>query len=239
MKTQTIEYKDGDVTLRGYLAYDDKKSGKRPGVLVMPEAFGLGEHAKKRAERLAELGYVALAGDPYGNGIEVGSLPEAMKLATPLFTDPVGLRKRGRAALDCLASLTQTDSNRLGAIGFCMGGTFCLELARDGAPLRGIVSFHGGVRTQRPAEAGKVKAKILVCTGADDTLIPVEEINAFQAEMTKAGADWQVVTYGGAKHSFTNPMSDSIGMPGIGYNKVVDQRAWKAMADFFEEILAS
>ena len=239
MKTETIEYKDGDVTLRGYLAFDEKKSGKRPGVLVMPEAFGLGEHAKKRAERLAELGYVAFAGDPYGNGIEVSSLPEAMKLATPLFTDPARLRKRGRVSLDCLASMLQADPARLAAIGFCMGGTFCLELARDTAPLKGIVSFHGGLQTQRPAEAGKVKTKILVCTGADDTMIPFEQVNAFEAEMIKAGADWQVITYGGAKHSFTNPNSDSLGMPGIGYNKLVDARSWKAMSDFFEEIFAS
>lgn len=239
MKTETIEYKDGDVTLRGYLAFDDTKSGKRPGVLVMPEAFGLGEHAKKRAERLAELGYVAFAGDPYGNGIEVSSLPEAMKLATPLFTDPAKLRKRARAALDYLASVPQTDPGRLAAIGFCMGGTFSLELARDGAALRGIVSFHGGLQTQRPAEAGKVKAKILVCTGADDTLVPVEQVIALAAEMTKAGADWQITTYGGAKHGFTNPQSDSLGMPGIGYNKLVDARSWKAMADFFEEIFAA
>jgi dienelactone hydrolase len=239
MKTETIEYKDGDVTLRGYLAYDDKKSGKRPGVLVMPEAFGLGEHAKKRAERLAELGYVAFAGDPYGNGVEVATLPEAMKLATPLFTDPAKLRKRGRAALDCLASMSQTDASKLAGIGFCMGGTFCLELARDGAPLKGIVSFHGGLQTQRPAESGKVQSKILVCTGADDIMIPAEQINAFETEMKNAGANWQVIVYGGAKHSFTNPNSDSIGMPGIGYNKLVDQRSWKAMADFFEEIFAS
>jgi dienelactone hydrolase len=239
MKTQTIEYKDGDVTLRGYLAYDDKKFGKRPGVLVMPEAFGLGEHAKKRAERLAELGYVAFAGDPYGNGIELSTLPEAMKLATPLFTDPAGLRKRGRAALDCLASMPQTDASKLAGIGFCMGGTFCLELARDGAPLTGIVTFHGGLQTQRPAESGKVKAKILVCTGADDTMIPFEHVTAFETEMKNAGADWQVIVYGGAKHSFTNPNSDSIGMPGIGYNKLVDQRSWRAMSSFFDEIFAS
>src|SRR5579863_8624398 len=197
MKTETIEYKDGDVTLRGYLAYDEKKSGKRPGVLVMPEAFGLGEHAKKRAERLAELGYVAFAGDPYGDGVEVSSLPEAMKLATPLFTDPAKLRKRGRAALDRLASMEQTDPARLAAIGFCMGGTFSLELARDGAPLKGIVSFHGGLQTQRPAAAGQVAAKILVCTGADDPFVPVAQVTAFEEEMTKAGADWQVVSYGG------------------------------------------
>jgi dienelactone hydrolase len=239
MKTETVEYKDGDVTLRGYLAFDEKKQGKRPGVLVMPEAFGLGEHAKKRAERLAELGYVAFAGDPYGNGIELANLQEAMKHAGPLFAEPAKLRKRGRAALDYLASTPHTDAGRLASIGFCMGGTFSLELARDGAPLRGIVSFHGGLQTQRPAEAGKVKAKILVCTGADDTLIPVEQVNAFEAEMIKAGADWQVITYGGAKHSFTNPNSDSLGMPGIGYNKSTDVRSWKAMTDFFEEIFAA
>jgi dienelactone hydrolase len=239
MKTETIEYKDGDVTLRGYLAYDEKKSGKRPGVLVMPEAFGLGEHAKKRAERLAELGYVAFAGDPYGDGVEVSTLPEAMKLATPLFGDPAKLRKRGRAALDRLASMQYADPARLAAIGFCMGGTFSLELARDGAPLKGIVSFHGGLQTQRPAEAGKVKAKILVCTGADDTMIPFEQVTAFETEMKNAGADWQVIVYGGAKHSFTNPNSDSIGMPGIGYNKLVDARSWRSMANFFEEIFAA
>jgi dienelactone hydrolase len=239
MKTETVEYKDGDVTLRGYLAFDEKKQGKRPGVLVMPEAFGLGEHAKKRAERLAELGYVAFAGDPYGNGIELANLQEAMKHAGPLFAEPAKLRKRGRAALDYLASTPHTDAGRLASIGFCMGGTFSLELARDGAPLRGIVSFHGGLQTQRPAEAGKVKAKILVCTGADDTLIPVEQVNAFEAEMIKAGADWQVITYGGAKHSFTNPNSDSLGMPGIGYHKSTDVRSWKAMTDFFEEIFAA
>jgi dienelactone hydrolase len=238
MKTETIEYKDGDVTLRGYLAFDERKTGKRPGVLVMPEAFGLGAHAKQRAERLAELGYVAFAGDPYGNGIELANLQDAMKHAGPLFADPARLRRRGRAALDYLASVPQTDSGRLAAIGFCMGGTFSLELARDGAPLRGIVSFHGGLQTQRPAEAGKVKAKILVCTGADDTMIPAEQVNALGAEMTKAGADWQIITYGGAKHSFTNPQSDSLGMPGIGYNKSVDERSWRAMASFFEEIFA-
>ena len=239
MKTETVEYKDGDVTLRGYLAFDEKKQGKRPGVLVMPEAFGLGEHAKKRAERLADLGYVAFAGDPYGNGIELANLQEAMKHAGPLFAEPAKLRKRGRAALDYLASTPHTDGGRLASIGFCMGGTFSLELARDGAPLRGIVSFHGGLQTQRPAEAGKVKAKILVCTGADDTLIPVEQVNAFEAEMIKAGADWQVITYGGAKHSFTNPNSDSLGMPGIGYHKSTDVRSWRAMTDFFEEIFAA
>lgn len=239
MKTETVEYQDGAVNLRGFLAFDEKHSGKRPGVLVMPEAFGLGDHAKERAQRLAAMGYVALGGDPYGNGLVLASLEEAIQHAMKLFADPAGLRKRGRAALDKLGSLPQVDPNRLAAIGFCMGGTFSLELARDGAPLRGIVSFHGGLQTQRPAEPGKVKAKILVQTGADDPMVPVAQVNGLAEEMTKAGADWQIISYGGTKHSFTNPEADKIGNPGIGYNKAADQRSWKALTYFFEEIFAA
>src|SRR5262249_10788722 len=134
MKTQTIEYQDGSVNLRGFVAFDDQKSQKRPGILVMPEAFGLGTHAKQRAERLAALGYVALAGDPYGDGVEFKDLQEAIKHATALREDPAKFRHRARVALDKLASLPQVDSSRLAAIGYCMGGTFSLELARDGAP---------------------------------------------------------------------------------------------------------
>ena len=239
MKTEIIEYKDGDVTLRGYLAYDDKKSGKRPGILVMPEALGLGTHARKRAERLAELGYVALAGDPYGNGREFATVPEAIASATELVSDPAKFRKRGRVALDKLASLAQVDSSRLAEIGFCMGGTFGLELARDGAPLKGVVTFHSGLQTQRPAAAGALKAKILVNTGADDPLVPFDQVKAFEEEMTAAGADWQVISYSGTKHSFTNPDADGAGMPMLGYNKLSDQRSWKAMVAFFEEIFAA
>lgn len=239
MKTETLKYKDGDVTLHGFLAFDDQKSGKRPGILVMPEAFGLGAHAKQRAERLAGLGYVALAGDPYGEGVEVGTLPEAMKLMTPLREDNAKFRKRIRAALDALAAHPQVDPNRLAAIGYCMGGTCSLEMARDGAPLKGIVSFHGGLETQSPGEAGKVKAKILVCNGADDPFVPPAHVNAFAEEMTKAKADWQVINYGGAVHSFTNPDADGRGVPGLAYNKSVDERSWKAMLAFFDEIFAA
>ena len=237
MKTETIEYKDGDVTLRGYLAFDEKKSGKRPAVLVMPEALGLGAHAKKRAERLAELGYVALAGDPYGNGLELATVAEAIPRAGALFADVAKARQRARVALDKLASLPQADPSRLAAIGFCMGGTFGLELARDGAPLKGVVTFHSGLQTQRPA-TGQIKAKILINTGADDPLVPFEQVKAFADEMTKAGADWQVISYGGTKHSFTNPDADSVGMPALGYNKLADERSWRVMKSFFEEIFA-
>jgi dienelactone hydrolase len=239
MKTESLEYRDGDVTLRGFLAFDDRKPGRRPGVLVMPEAFGLGAQVKRRAERLAELGYVALAGDPYGDGLQVSDLQEAIKRATALLADPSKTRARARAALDKLASLPQVDPSRLAAIGYCMGGTFSLELARDGAPLRGIVSFHGGLQTQRPAAAGQVKAKIMVCTGADDPFVPVAQVNALADEMTKAKADWQIISYAGTVHSFTNPEAEKAGMPAaIAYNKLADERSWKAMTSFFEEIFA-
>jgi dienelactone hydrolase len=239
MKTDSIEYRDGDVTLRGFVAFDDRKSDKRPGVLVMPEAFGLGPQAKRRAERLAELGYVALAGDPYGDGLQFSDLQEAIKRAGALFADPSKARARARVALDKLASLPQVDPSRLAAIGYCMGGTLSLELARDGAPLKGIVSFHGGLQTQRPGAAGQIKAKILVCTGADDPFVPFAQVNALADEMTKAGADWQIIIYGGTVHSFTNPEADKIGAPGIAYNKLSDERSWKAMTSFFEEIFAA
>ena len=236
MKTQSIEYEDGNVTLRGFVAFDDATSHQRPGVLVMPEAFGLGTHATQRAERLASLGYVALAGDPYGNGLEVTDLQEAIKRASALREDPATFRQRARVALDTLASLPQVDASRLAAIGYCLGGTFALELARDGAPLRGVVSFHGGLETPRPAVAGQVKAKILVCTGADDPFVPVAQVNALAEEMTKAQADWQIISYGGTVHSFTNPDADRVGVPGIAYSTLADERSWKAMAAFFEEI---
>jgi dienelactone hydrolase len=239
MKSETIEYRDGDVTLKGFITFDETKAGKRPGILVNPEAFGLGPNAKGRAERLAKLGYVALAADPYGNGAIAKDLNEAMALATPLFADPAKLRARAHAGLKTLAAHPQVDANRLAAIGYCMGGTFSLELARDGAALRGIVSFHGGLQTQRPAASGQIKAKILVCNGCDDPFVPAEQLQGFIKEMNEAGANWQVINYGGTVHSFTNPEADSLGNPGLKYNKLSDERSWKAMTDFFEEIFAA
>jgi len=238
MKPETVEYKDRDVRLLGYLAYDDKISGKRPGVIVMPQACGPGVHSRTKAERLAALGYVAFTGDYYGNGRELDNLTDAVQLAHSLFDDISVMRRRGMAALDKLASLEQVDSSRLASIGFCMGGNFSLELAREGAPLRGVVSFHGGLHTERPAQKGQVKARILVCTGGDDQLVPLEQVNAFQAEMAAAGADWQVITYGGVKHNFTDPDAARLDNPALEYHKLADERSWNAMAGFFKEIFA-
>jgi dienelactone hydrolase len=239
MTTQTVTYTDAGTTLKGFLAYDDKQTGKRPGILVMPEAIGLGKNAKARAQRLAdELGYVALGGDPFGDGREFTDLQEAIKVAGALMADPAKFRARARAGIDKLASLPQVDSSRLAAIGYCMGGTFALELARDGAPLRGVVSFHGGLQTQRPAAPGQIKAKVLVCHGSDDPMIQTPQVNAFIEEMTKAQADWQLISYGNTVHSFTNPDADGTMMPGIKFNAQSDARSWLAMKNFFEEVFA-
>jgi len=238
MHTETVTYMDAGTTLKGFLAYDEKIGGKRPGILVMPEAFGLGKNAKNRAQRLAELGYVALGGDPFGDGKEFTDLQEAIKVAGALMADPAKFRARARAGIDKLAALPQVDSARLGAIGYCMGGTFALELARDGTPLKGVVSFHGGLQTQRPAQPGQVKAKVLVCHGSDDPMIPIPQVNAFVEEMTKAKADWQLIAYGNTVHSFTNPDADGTMMPGIKFNAQSDARSWLAMQDFFKEVFA-
>jgi dienelactone hydrolase len=239
MVTDTITYEDGGVTLKGYLAYDETRTGKRPGILVMPEAFGLGKNAKARARRLAELGYVALGGDPFGDGREFTDLQEAIKVAGALMADPAKFRARARAGLDKLAALPQVDASRLAAIGYCMGGTFALELARDGAPLKGVVSFHGGLQTQRPATRGAIGAKILVCHGADDPMIPRDQVSAFIDEMTKAQVDWELISYGNTVHSFTNPDADGSMMPGIKYNAQSDARSWRAMQNFFDEVFAA
>lgn len=238
MKTEDISYRDGALNMSGYAAYDDTKTGKRPGVLVVHEAWGLGEHVMERAKMLAKMGYVALAADMYGDRKQIGTMDEVMKVVGDLRANPQKLRSRARAALAALAALPQTDASRLGGIGFCFGGTTVLELARDGADLAGVVSFHGGLETQAPAEAGKVKASVLVCTGADDPMIPPAQVNAFEDEMRKAGADWQVISYGGTVHSFTNPRADGSIAPGILYNKSADHRSWAAMTAFFGEVFA-
>ncbi len=237
MRAESLEYKDGDVTLKGFVALDDQSQHKRPGILVMPEAFGLGKQAKDRALRLASLGYTALAGDPYGNGLEVSDLQEAIKHAGAIREDNTKFRQRIRAGLDALTALPQVDTDRLVVMGYCMGGSCSLEMARDGAALKGVVSFHGALETESPAEPGKVQAKVLVCHGADDPFVPVEHVTAFEAEMTKAGADWQVISYGGTVHSFTNPEADG-SIEGICYNKQADERSWQAMLAFFDEIFA-
>jgi dienelactone hydrolase len=238
MKTQAHEYQSGGKTSRGYLALPDA-SGPRPGILVVHEAPGLDDHVKRRAGMLAELGYVALAADLYGGGVVGKSPEEAFALMGPLREDPDLLRRRVRAGLDALAAVPGVDGGQLGAIGYCFGGYSVLELARTGAPVACVVSFHGLLETKRPAVAGAVKAKILACTGSADPIVPRDQVTAFEKEMIEAGTDWEVITYGGAKHAFTNTAADSLPMPGFGYSPLADRRSWTAMRNLFDEVFGA
>ena len=236
MQRTVHEYDGGGIAARGYLALPEE-GGKRPGILVVHEAPGADDHVKRRADMLADLGYVALAADLYGDGVVAAEPEAAIARARALREDPDLFRNRLRTALAALAAVPAVDADRLGAIGYCFGGTSVLELARTGAALAGVVSFHGVLETKRPASAGDIKARVLVCTGSADPLVPAEQVIRFQSEMVEAEADWQVITYGGAKHAFTNPAADSVPLPGFGYSRSADARSWSAMRLFFAEVL--
>jgi len=237
MREEIFEYRCGDVVCEGYIVYDDKTENKRPGVLVVHEWTGLGDYEKRRSRQLAELGYVALAADIYGKGVRAKTTAEAADLAAKYRSDRAMLRSRASAALEALKDLPFVDSSRIAAIGYCFGGGTVLELARSGAELNGVVSFHGNLDTQNPYEAKNIKCKILVCHGANDPFIPREHVLAFQDEMRNAGVDWQMIFYGGAVHSFTNPASGNDPSKGAAYNELADRRSWEAMRAFFAEIL--
>jgi dienelactone hydrolase len=234
---KTVDYRQGDTVLEGYLAYDDTIKGKRPGVMVVHEWNGLGSYVKRRVEQLARLGYVAFGADIYGKGIRPAT-PEAAAREAAKYrgADRSLLRERARAGLDELRKQPNVDSGRLAAIGYCFGGTAVLELARSGADPKGVVSFHGGLDTPNPDDAGNIRAKVLVLHGADDPHVPPQQVAAFQDEMRKGGVDWQMVFYGGAVHSFTNPDSGSDPSKGVAYNANADRRSWEAMKAFFAEI---
>ena len=239
VKTEEIEYEHDGVTLLGYLAYDDAVEGKRPGVLVVHEWWGHNEYARQRAEQLAELGYVAFALDMYGKGVRAKDPKEAGKMAGAFRADRQLMRDRAAAGLAVLQGHELVDADRCASIGYCFGGTVSLELARSGANVAGVVSFHGGLGTPNPKDAANIKGKVLVCHGSADTFISDEELVAFRQEMHDAGVDWEMNVYGGAVHSFTNPAADKAGIPGVAYDERADRRSWEDMKDFFDEIFGS
>lgn len=234
--TETIEYKDGDAVLEGYLAYDESTKGTRPGVLVVHEWWGLNPYVKKRAEQLAALGYIAFAADVYGKGVRATTPEEAGKLAGMYRSDRQLLRSRVKAGLETLKRQSMTDAKKTAAIGYCFGGTTVLELARSGADVTGVVSFHGGLSTPTPQDAQHIKAKVLALHGADDPYVKEEEVLAFEDEMRKGGVDWQLNVYGGAVHGFTNPDNGNDNSKGVAYNEKADRRSWEAMKVFFGQI---
>jgi dienelactone hydrolase len=234
--TQTVEYRQDGTVMRGFLAYDDGLKGKRPGVLVVHEWWGLNDFARERAVKLAGLGYVALAADMYGGGATTRDREEAGKLAGALRGNPDLLRARAQAAYKVLATDPRVDPKRLAAIGFCFGGTTVLELAYSGADLAGVVSFHGGLPRPQPGDLQGLKAKILVLHGGDDPHVPVADLTAFEHAMRQAGADWQMVFFGGAVHGFTNPAAGDNRASGVAYDARAARRSWRCMQAFFQEI---
>jgi dienelactone hydrolase len=233
--TKTVEYQQGDTTLEGYLAYDDSFTGRRPGVLVVHQWMGLTDYEQNHAVMLANLGYVAFCADIYGKGVRPQNYKDAGAEATKYKTNRALLRLRVNAGLAELKQIELVDTNRIAAIGYCFGGTTVIELARSGAALNGIVSFHGGLDSSAPTDGKNIQCKVLVCHGADDPFEKPEDLAAFESEMRTANVDWRLIMYGGAVHSFTQPMADG-SLPGAKYNERADKRSWQDMKQFFAEI---
>lgn len=236
IQTRTIEYFHGDACLEGWIAYDDAAPQPRPAVLVSHAWAGRDDFACEKAVRLAELGYAGFALDMYGRG-RIGSGPEEnARFMQPFMEDRQLLQGRMTAALDTVSKLEEVDASRVAAIGFCFGGLCVLDLARSGAAIRGVVSFHGLLVPPGHARAGAITAKVLVLHGHDDPMVPPAQVSGLQQELSDAGADWQIHVYGGTVHAFSNPRAND---PAFGtvYNTTADRRSWQAMRNFLEEVL--
>jgi dienelactone hydrolase len=228
IQSQEIEYKQGSTVLQGFVAWDDDSHQKRPGVLVVHEWWGHNQHARNQALRLAKAGYVAFALDMFGKGKVTTHPEDAQAFVAEATKDPQQEKARFDAALSRLKKLPQVDPSKLAAIGYCFGGGVVLDMVRQGEKLAAVATFHGSLASKLHAKKG-IKPRILVMTGADDSFVPAEQVAAFTKEMTDAGAQVEVVTYPGAKHSFTNPDAAKAGMPALAYNATADHDSWQAL----------
>ena len=238
LQSKAIEYKQGDTVLEGWSVYDSALRGKRPAVLIVHQWKGLGDYEKKRAEMLARLGYNVFAVDIYGKGIRPQNQPDAASESSKYKENRPLLRARVAAGLEVLKKHELTDARRIAAIGYCFGGTTALELARSGADIAAVVSFHGGLSTPAVADAKNIKCKVLALHGADDPFVPQKEVEAFEEEMRQAKIDWQLTAFGGAVHSFTDWTAGNDNSKGAAYNEKADKRSWEAMKQFFTEVFA-
>jgi dienelactone hydrolase len=230
-----LAYHDAETALTGMLYRDNAQRGKRPGVLLFHGGAGLDDHARDQAQRWAALGYVVLACDMYGDGV-TGDRRRVMSCLTALRDDPALLVRRGRAGLEALRGCPDTDG-RFAAVGFCFGGMAALALARSGEAIAGAISIHGSLRTSSPAQPHTIRTKILVCHGAADPHIPLEDVTAFTREMEDAHADWQLVMYGGAVHGFTHRHAQPGATPGVAYDERADRRSFATARRFLAEAL--
>jgi len=237
-----ITYRDGATEMKGFLAYDSRavaNGRKVPGVMIIHQWMGLTEYEKRRARMLAELGYVAFAADIYGVTVRPKDTQEAGQAAGKFRSDPSLFRKRLALGLTALSEQPEVDNNRLAAIGYCFGGTGALELARDGAKVKAVVSFHGGLGTTHPDGAKNIRGSVLVCHGQADPLVSAEEISKFKSAMDSAKVDYVFIGYSGAKHSFTQPSAGNDPNSASAYDAKADLRSWEAMRDFLSEVFGS
>lgn len=232
MQTEQKKYYDGTAQLSGFFAWNDAKDGKRPGILVVHAGPGLDAHTQGRAKQFAEMGFVALACDMYGDGV-AGDRQRVMSILHELRCDRSKLCARATEGIKVLRAHPLLDG-RIAAVGYCFGGLTALELARSGADLAGVVSVHGSLTTTVPAESGKIKARILACHGALDPHVPMAHVDGFVAEMNNAGADWQLIVYGGAMHGFAHEGGPS--MPGVAYHAQADARSTRHIRSFLSEL---
>lgn len=241
VKSKSVTYKHGDVDCIGYLAWDDAVAGPRPGVLVFHEFWGLDAYAKRRVDQLASLGYIAFGADMYGNGKKADHPNDARALMSEVKANVADWKQRGLEALDVLKSQPQCDKTKIAAIGYCFGGSTVQQLAFAGTDLKAVVSFHGALVTPTPEQVKSIKSAMLICNGADDTLITADAIKAFREALDKNGGKYQFVNYAGAIHSFTVPEADEtakkLNMNIIGYNKAADEKSWADMRAVFKEAL--
>jgi dienelactone hydrolase len=234
--TRNISYQHDGVELEGFLAYDDSLEGRVPAVLIVHEWWGLNDYARMRAKQLASMGYVAFALDMYGKGKVTQHPKEAAEWMRQVNSN-VGLwQQRALAGLQVLKNQPRTDTDRIAAIGYCFGGATVQQLAYSGAAVRGVVSFHGSLIPPAPDQVKQVRAKLLICHGSADPFTKPEVVQNYIASMNASALDWQMIIYGGAKHSFTNPDADKAGMAALKYSKSADQRSWAHMKVFFDEI---
>ena len=235
IQTKDIEYKHGDKAFKGFLAWDDSSKDKRPGILVVPEWWGLNDYAKSRCKQLAALGYIAFAADMYGDGKTTTNPEEAGKLAGEAKKDQAEFRARAAAGLKVLSDQANVDKNNLAAIGYCFGGTTVLQLACSGADLKAVVSFHGGLFKPTTEDTKAIKCKVLICNGGADKFINADDRKALLESFEANKVDYQFVDYAGAVHAFTNPDAGKAGMQGVAYNEKADKRSWALMKSFFDE----
>jgi dienelactone hydrolase len=236
IKIEPVEYQAGDITMQGYVAYDDAVKAAQPGILIVPDWMGLGQFAKDKAEQLAKEGYVAFAVDVYGKGVRPKDNNEAAALATKYKEDRNLLRSHMQAAYDKFTSMKEVDPKKIVVMGYCFGGTAALELARNGALLVGTATFHGGLSNPTPENANKIKGQVLVMHGADDPNVNAQEVAAFKKEMQDAKVNLTFVAYPGAVHAFTNPDAGSDNSKGVAYNEDADKKSWIEFEKFLKKV---